>query len=97
MADHQHSEDNMRYQRRSYQRNDQPRAITVKFSGQCACCGATIKTGELATYYPAKRQIAHMGGLDGNSATCTAEIRRRSELIDVDRAYEDQCAEICGR
>lgn len=77
-----------------------PRTITVKFAGKCACCGATIPAGAIASYYPARREIAHLGGLEGNSARCTAEIKQRNEspgFVDIDRAYEDQCAEICGR
>jgi hypothetical protein len=75
------------------------RTITVKFAGNCACCGATIKAGELADYHPRMRKIAHMGGLDGNSSRCTFEIRQQCDVgfIDIDRAYEDQCADICGR
>jgi hypothetical protein len=70
--------------------------IKAKFSGKCACCGGTIKAGEIVDYYPAKRQIAHMGGLDGNSPYCTANIRNK-DFIDIDRMYEDQCADVCGR
>lgn len=83
------------------------RTIAVKYAGPCACCGATINAGELADYYPvgtiASRTtaaIAHLGGLDGNSARCAMNISKRqadSGFADVDRAYEDQCAEICGR
>jgi hypothetical protein len=80
----------------SYRSNNSPRTITVKYAGKCACCGALIKAGEIADYYPAKRQIAHRGGLDGNSPRCTAEIRNR-DFVDIDRQYEDQCADICGR
>jgi hypothetical protein len=57
--------------------------ISVKYSGHCACCGAEIKAGETATYYPpgtiagrTEGAIAHIGGLDGTSARCTAEIRK---------------------
>lgn len=77
-----------------------PRTITVKFAGQCACCAAPITAGEIATYYPAFRSIAHVGGLEGNSPRCTAEIRKRNAdpgYVDIDRLYEDQCANICGR
>jgi hypothetical protein len=82
-----------------YRSNNSPRTITVKFDGKCACCGAVIKAGEIADYYPAKRQIAHIGGLDGNSGRCASEIKQRNDagFVDIDRAYEDQCADICGR
>jgi hypothetical protein len=80
-------------------RSNSPRTITVKFAGKCACCGAPIAAGEIADYYPTRREIAHRGGLDGNSARCTAEIRKRRDpgFVDLDRMYEDQCADICGR
>jgi hypothetical protein len=51
----------------------------------------------MADYYPARREIAHIGGLDGNSAKCAANIKQSRDFIDVDRMYEDQCADICGR
>jgi hypothetical protein len=77
------------------------RTIRAKYAGQCRCCGAAIAAGELVDYYPSMRAIAHMGGLDGNSARCVANIQRRnntdSGFVDIDRLYEDQCAEICGR
>jgi hypothetical protein len=77
-----------------------PRTIRAKFAGECACCGAAIAAGEMCDYYPARKQIAHIGGLDGNSSRCASEIRKaneRRDFIDIDRLYEDQCAEICGR
>jgi hypothetical protein len=64
-------------------KSNSPRTITVKFAGTCACCGAPIKAGEIADYYPDRRQIAHLGGLDGTSARCTAEIRRRRDPYAV--------------
>lgn len=95
----------MRYYRKQY-RKPQVRTITVKYAGPCACCGAEIKAGEIADYYPPgtiasvnEGRIAHIGGLDGNSARCSSEIakRRDRDFVDLDRMYEDQCAEICGR
>lgn len=80
-------------------RNNSPRTIIAKFAGKCTCCGGIIKAGELADYYPARRAIGHVGALDGTSPHCTAEIRKRNEVafVDVDRIFEDQCADICGR
>lgn len=75
----------MAYYRNRFHRPAKPkmRVIVVKYAGQCACCGAPIKAGETAAYYPAgtiagvtEGRIAHVGGLDGNSARCTAEIRK---------------------
>lgn len=87
----------MRYRNRN--QSSTPRTITVKFDGKCHCCGGLIKKGAVADYYPALKAIAHVGGLDGNSAHCTAIIRERNDsgFVDLDRMYEDQCAEICGR
>jgi hypothetical protein len=62
-----------------------------------------IGVGEYATYYPpgtiAGRTvgaIAHTGGLDGNSARCTAVLREQMAVNDfagdgLDARYEDQC------
>ena len=97
----------MAYRRyRSYSKPT-PRNIAVKYSGKCVCCGATINAGEVATYYPAgtiagitEGKIAHIGGLEGNSATCTANIRDHG-LNDfagdgLDAHWEDECRERCG-
>jgi len=71
------------YYRRNY-RPSKPtvRNISVKFAAPCACCGVTIKAGDLATYYPVgtiagvtEGRIAHMGGLEGNSRHCAANLR----------------------
>jgi hypothetical protein len=88
---------------RRFQHNQSPRTIVVRFAGKCACCGAPIAAGETATYYPSRKQIGHVGGLEGNSPRCTAEIRKGLDrgfvgtYLDIDRLYEDQCADICGR
>jgi hypothetical protein len=58
-----------------YRKTNEPRNIVAKFNGTCACCGAAIKAGQWVTYYPGRKEIAHVGGLDGNSGTCTANIR----------------------
>jgi hypothetical protein len=65
-----------------YNRKPSVRTIVVKYAGQCACCGAEIKAGQMADYYPigtiagrSTAAIAHMGGLEGKSGTCTANIR----------------------
>ncbi len=88
-----------------------PRTLVVKYAGACACCGATIAVGETATYYPAgsiagrtQAAIAHLGGLDGNSARCTGEIRKTYEARaandyagdGLDERWEDQGRDICG-
>jgi hypothetical protein len=52
----------------------EPRNMIAKFAGKCPCCGADIKAGECVTYYPSRGEIAHVGGLDGNSARCAANI-----------------------
>jgi hypothetical protein len=48
-----------------------------------------IKAGELADYYPLRKQITHVGALDGNFPRCAAEIRRSREFVDIDILYED--------
>lgn len=87
-----------------------PRAIEVKFAGDCMACGGRIAAGEIATYYPAGTiagvhtgKIAHCGGLDGTSARCSAELRKKHEspLNDfagdgLDARYEDFCRDACG-
>jgi hypothetical protein len=101
----------MGYRRfRSYSKPT-PRNITVKFAGECACCGAQIKAGEFATYYPAgtiasvsEGRIAHIGGLEGNSQKCAGNIG--AKMVDrglndyagdgLDARYEDDCARACG-
>lgn len=96
---------------RYYRNRSKPtvRTITVKYAGPCACCGATINPGEAADYYPVgtilnqtKPQIAHVGGLDGNSGRCFGNLKKKHEqrdsgFVDLDRMYEDSCADICGR
>jgi hypothetical protein len=86
----------MRYYRKT---NSSPRTMIAKYAGKCHCCGIAIKAGETIDYYPSLRAIAHVGGLDGNSSRCASEIRQKMErdYTDVDTAYEDQCAEICGK
>ena len=76
---------------RRYHRKPEPRAMAVKYAGTCHCCGGAIKTGELATYYPpgtianqTKGVIAHIGGLDGNSARCAANIKSARDPGYVD-------------
>lgn len=75
----------MAYYRNRFHRPARPqmRVIVVKRDGKCACCGALITAGETAEYYPpgtiasvTEGKIAHIGGLDGTSARCTAEIRK---------------------
>ena len=87
----------------------EPRNMVLKFAGKCACCGAEIKMGEWATYWPRHSlgigkaaAVSHVGGLDGTSSQCTATLRQQlganSYAGDgLDSRYEDQCAEICGR
>ena len=72
----------MKNYRRYKQHNTAPRDMYLKYPGQCQCCGAAIEKGELATYYPppngqGRGTVAHIGGLDGNSATCTENIRAK--------------------
>jgi hypothetical protein len=92
--------------------NPRPVSMTIKRDGVCACCGAPIKAGEWATYYPpgtiagvTEGKIAHCGGLDGTSQRCTVEIRKQYEAAAVndyagdglDARVEDQWSKTCGR
>jgi hypothetical protein len=67
-----------------YRSNTKPRDMIAKFAGKCACCGAAIAAGEWITYYPARRWIGHVGGLEGNSERCTAELRKQLDPGFVD-------------
>lgn len=93
---------------RNYRRSKpQKRTIIVKYASPCACCGATIKAGEMADYYPVgylgatTAKIRHCDNIAGDSPKCATEIERR--MVNdyagngLDQRYEDQCADICGR
>jgi hypothetical protein len=73
------------------------RTIIAKYAGKCNCCGGLIAAGTMIDYDPKRKVIAHHKGWEGNSAACTAHIRRDRDFVDLDRMYEDQCADICGR
>lgn len=95
--------------RNRYRSKPHVRTITVKYAGKCACCGGSIAAGEAATYYPVgtiagrtEGAIAHIGGLDGTSARCSAALRAdpgaNSYAGDgLDSRQEDAGAEICFR
>jgi len=87
------------------------RTITAKFASSCACCGAAIKAGDMVEYFPVgtiagrdTAAVAHIGGLDGTSARCSAEIRKTFEerAVDdyagrgLDDRWEEQGRDICG-
>lgn len=73
------------------------RTIIAKYRGKCNCCGGLIAAGTMCDYDPKRKVIAHYKGWEGNSPACCAQVRRDRDYIDVDRLYEDQCADICGR
>src|SRR5579859_5689741 len=76
------------------------RTITASFTCKCACCGGAVTAGSIADYYPAKRQIAHYQAFNGNAAQCYGVLRDKQRdpgFVDLDLAYEDSCADICGR
>ena len=98
---------------RRYQRYSKPtpRNITARFAGVCVCCGSPISAGEIVTYYPAgtiagvhEGKISHIGGLEGNSKECSANLQQA--IVDksvndyagdgLDSRYEDDCASKCG-
>lgn len=97
--------------RKSYRKSKPvPRVIEAKYAGNCACCGSPIKKGELVTYYPAGTiagvhdgRIAHIGGLDGNSQKCAANLRTQIDAATNDYAedgldarWEDSMRDACG-
>ena len=72
------------YRKYRTNRRPEPRGLIVKYAAPCICCGETIKAGEYATYYPvgtiasqAEGKIGHVGGLEGNSAKCAANIAQQ--------------------
>jgi hypothetical protein len=98
---------------RRFYRKSRPsvRNIEVKYAAPCACCGAPIKRGELATFYPvgtiagvSEGRIAHLGGLDGTSQKCFNVLR--AKVVDaavndyagdgLDARWEDEGRDICG-
>lgn len=92
----------MRYNR--YRKPDMsPRTITAKFAGKCYGCGADILAGAICDYSPKHKAIGHLGAFSGNGdkmGQCYSAIKARQQdtgFVDLDRAYEDQCADICGR
>lgn len=87
----------MRYRSNTY--SSKPRMITAKFASKCCSCGGEIKAGEWCEYFPAKREICHPE-VRGDRVKCFSVIKAKQTdpgFVDLDRAYEDQCADICGR
>jgi hypothetical protein len=82
-----------------YRKSTGIRTITAKFAGKCACCNGDIPAGSLVDYDPVKRQIAHYKAFNGDSPQCYGVLKKQHEggFVDLDRMYEDQCADICGR
>lgn len=88
----------MNYRRSNY-RSNSARTITAKFLGTCFCCGGDVNPGEIADYIPATRKIGHYKAASGDSSRCYGVLRSKQDagFVDLDRAYEDSCAAICGR
>lgn len=92
----------MSYYRGRYRRRarPKPRAIVVKYAGPCICCGAEIKAGESATYYPpgtilgiTDGKIGHFGGLEGTGERCFIEMKKRDQQTAPPKlAIADQAA-----
>lgn len=83
-----------------YRRSNAIRTISAKFAGKCACCNGAIPAGAMVDYDPGKRQIAHFKAWSGDSPQCYGVLKAKQPdpgFVDLDRAYEDQCADICGR
>lgn len=74
------------------------RTLTAKYAGTCSCCGGHIPAGKFVEYDPRTKRIAHFLASKGDSPECYGVLRSKQDgFIDIDRAYEDQCADICGR
>ncbi len=86
----------MRYYR---QNSNTVRTITARFAGKCYGCGAEIQAGIMCDYHPGKKAIGHLGAFsgDGGKMGQCYSARKDAGFVDIDRAYEDQCADICGR
>lgn len=83
-------------------RSNSPRTITAKFAGKCGCCGGDIPAGRMVTYRPGKGIYHLENPHTGDSAECYGVLRQQHEkrdagFVDLDRMFEDQCADICGR
>ena len=103
----------MAYYRRNFRNYSKPtpRNIELKFTGTCICCGAVLKAGAVATYYPVgtiagvtEGKVAHIGALDGTSKACFNHLKVSAVDHNVndyagdglDSRYEDDCARACG-
>lgn len=86
----------MRYNRN--RTSNSPRIITSKFAGKCGCCGGEIPAGRMVEYIQGKG-IYHYKATSGDSPECYGVLKQRNEsgFVDLDRMYEDQCADIVGR
>lgn len=74
------------------------RDMTAKYNGKCAGCGGAIKRGDRIEYDTNNRKAYHYGAGNGDYAgKCYAERQKPRDFIDIDRIYEDQCADICGQ
>lgn len=87
------------------------RSITVKYAGNCACCGGLIQPGAIADYYPVgtiagvnKPMIAHLKAMEGNSVACSEVLKKKQQDKSLnnyagdglDERYEDSCKDACG-
>lgn len=73
--------------------------MVARYAGTCKCCGGSIAAGEMIEYQRGYgvRHPEHHGDI---SSKCFANLKRAHEPNIgqmVDMAYEDSCAEICGR
>lgn len=76
------------------------RTMTAKYAGKCYCCGGDIPAGKFVEYDPRTKRIGHFKAAEGNSPECFGVLKAKQQdpgFVDLDRAYEDQCADICGR
>lgn len=76
------------------------RTMTARYPGKCFCCGGDIPAGKFVEYDPRTKRIGHFKASEGNSSECYGVLKGKQQdpgFVDVDRAFEDSCADICGR
>lgn len=70
------------------------RWMPAKYSGKCSQCGESFGRGKMIFYCRSTKTI--LVNACAIKAADTADAGTRA-YADVDSAYEDQCAAVCGR
>lgn len=64
--------------------------IVAKFPSQCSACGKRINRGEKIEWTKGRRDVRHTDCRHAGQTTND----RDPGLVDLDRMYEDSCAEL---